>query len=207
MTTKEIAELTGKSVRRVQEWAQKTGAEIASISAKIASIKRNAPSDFTLDETIAILRTGGISESLISLLIENAQRIDINKSRTGGNMLVFLQGILDEMRSQDSRISDLESKVNKVIGNNQVTMLPPPQKTNRAALNQIVRSYADTMKIEFSNAWGMLYTECYYRLHINFKTRAKSENIGIIDFIEREGYIEEVYSIARDIFRLDKITY
>jgi len=200
MTTKEIAELTGKSVRRVQEWAQKTGAEIA-------SIKRNAPSDFTLDETIAILRTGGISESLISLLIENAQRIDINKSRTGGNMLVFLQGILDEMRSQDSRISNLESKVNNVIGNNQLTMLPPPQKTNRAALNQIVRSYADTMKIEFSNAWGMLYTECYYRLHINFKTRAKSENIGIIDFIEREGYIEEVYSIARDIFRLDKIAY
>jgi hypothetical protein len=38
MTTKEIAELTGKSVRRVQEWAQKTGAEIASISAEIASI-------------------------------------------------------------------------------------------------------------------------------------------------------------------------
>lgn len=100
MTIKQIAELTGKSNRRVQEWAQSIGAKTASIGAKTASIKRNSPADFTLEETISIMKAGGVSESMISLLRDNAHRTQSAEYVTKSDLVDFAKAIVSETMKQ-----------------------------------------------------------------------------------------------------------
>jgi len=58
MTTKEIAEVTGKKIRVVQEWVKKVSAKNASINAKSASSTSTYSADYTEEETLAIIREG-----------------------------------------------------------------------------------------------------------------------------------------------------
>ena len=79
-------------------------------------------------------------------------------------------------------------------------MLPAPQKTDRAALNQLVRAYAARNNQDHATAWGMLYNECYYRLHINLRQRAQGAEMPVIDFIETEGLLSQVLAVAKELF-------
>lgn len=74
MTIKEIAELTGNGETSIRRWV--ASAKMANeLSAKMASaLQKKKPADFTLEETVEILRAGKMSEGIISLLKENANR-------------------------------------------------------------------------------------------------------------------------------------
>lgn len=71
MTNKEISELCKVDLRTVQLWAKKVGEKISSIGEKISSSTSTYPADFTLPETIAIIRAGG-NDTLADLLAQNA---------------------------------------------------------------------------------------------------------------------------------------
>jgi len=73
MTIKQIAEITGKTERSVRLWAKEASEIISHISEIISqAIKTKKPAEFTLEETIAIIRAGG-NETLADLLLENAR--------------------------------------------------------------------------------------------------------------------------------------
>ena len=72
MTIKEIANLTNVGETTVRRWI--SSAKMAGLSAKMAqAVNDKKPADFTLPETIAIIRAGG-NETLADLLMENAKR-------------------------------------------------------------------------------------------------------------------------------------
>ncbi len=71
MTLKEIAKTANITARTAQLWAKKAGEKFSSVREKISSAGHGKPSDFTLPETIAIIRAGG-NETLANLLQENA---------------------------------------------------------------------------------------------------------------------------------------
>ncbi len=73
MTIKQIAEICQVDQRTVQLWANKAGENISSIKERISSSTSTYPANYTLDETLAIIRAGGRS-TLADLLAENAQR-------------------------------------------------------------------------------------------------------------------------------------
>lgn len=65
MTIKEVCELTGKAKNTIYLWCSK----IEQASSKIEQAKKtNIAADFTLDETVEILRAGKISEPIIEKL-------------------------------------------------------------------------------------------------------------------------------------------
>jgi predicted transcriptional regulator len=78
MTIKEIAELCGVEDRTVRYWI--SGEDFLkenfslrnAIQEKLEQGSPEHPSDFTLDETLAIIRDGGNNKTLASLLAENA---------------------------------------------------------------------------------------------------------------------------------------
>lgn len=74
MTIREIAELTGKGETSIRRWIEcaKMADKLCAKMAEALNTKKAA--NFTLEETIEILRAGKISESLISILQENAQK-------------------------------------------------------------------------------------------------------------------------------------
>jgi hypothetical protein len=58
MTTKEIAEATGKTERSVRNWAKKAGEKISPVAEKISAAGHGKPADYTQEETLAIIEAG-----------------------------------------------------------------------------------------------------------------------------------------------------
>jgi hypothetical protein len=112
MTIKEIAELTGRARRTIQDWLTncEPGEICQGILAKTARAeKEGKAADFTLDETIAILKAGKMGENLIAILKENAgkdsrlpdfqnEKLDIKEiiSETMKGMIPIFQTMIQE---------------------------------------------------------------------------------------------------------------
>lgn len=191
MTIKEIAELTGKNRTTVLRWVMKSPVQNA--QGRLSSAEKcSIPADFSLDETLEILRTGGVSEGIMSLLRENALR----RQAPGGESTIFdvLRMVVNTLEAHEKRINELEPK-------NDAAALLPPLKSSDNPLVQAVRKYSESNGIDYSDAWNALFEECYCRLRINFQKRASNEGITPVDYIEREGYREVVLSIANIVFR------
>jgi hypothetical protein len=102
MTIKQIAELATSGETTIRRWAEKASAKMADISAKMAKARETSvAADFTLPETIAIIRAGG-NDTLADLLAENAKKpshgaaqIDGIKAKLNGKQMeVYLRAAI-----------------------------------------------------------------------------------------------------------------
>lgn len=76
---------------------------------------------------------------------------------------------------------------------------PAPEKSTRAKINEIVRSYVTRTKANYTFAWNKLYSELYYRCHIDVNARAKRRKETKLDLVEKAGFIEQLHAIASEI--------
>jgi DNA-binding transcriptional MerR regulator len=209
MTIKEIAEMTNVSAETVRRWVHNLPQNVEGIKERLSLAKKSGKTsvDFSLPEVIEIVRAGG-NETLAKMLMDNAamKQLDEKKSSTlSGNHFDILRSMIDTLEAQEKRLSAVESEISS-IKKQSPKALTAPQKTDRATLNQIVRLYADAQcSGDFRQAWAWLYQECLYRLSRNFPLCAKHEGISTLDYIDREGYMSHVLSIARECLRNDKL--
>jgi len=188
MTTKEIAEATGKPERTVQRWAKTTGVKMASIGVKLASVQRSGkPADYDLEETCEIIEHG-MGKNAASLFRENA------KKAAPADRLDRLEGMIMELTKA---VAGLIPAMAIVKTSQQ--LLPAPPIASRDELRRIVNKAANESG-DYSGTWNRLYQEVYYRLHINAKTRAENSGIQALDIIEDQGLLAETIAIAREIF-------
>jgi hypothetical protein len=151
MTIREIAELTKTGETTIRRWI--TSAKMANeLSAKMAEAsKTKKAAEFTLDETIEILRAGKMSESLISLLKENAERKNLSVSEMSidvmSKMLEMMNKLMDRMdrieaNQKQSQVKQLPETVEtkKVVVEVEVVGLPPKMaRAASAAVNNVIR--------------------------------------------------------------------
>lgn len=195
MTVKEIAEAVGKEERTIQRWVKKS-AEIftdnmAAISDKMSASSPSKPADYTLEETCTIIETG-----------------------MGKNAADLYRMSAKAKPSTDDRINRLEAITEKLLltmGNMMIAIqsnqglnplaLPDntPKLLPRDELRRIVNKAANESG-DYPGTWKTLYTEIYYRLHINAQERAKNAKVSAIDILEGEGLLENAVLIAREIF-------
>jgi predicted transcriptional regulator len=143
MTIKEIAELTGKTERQIRNWISSdkmsglssekisdlSSEKISDISEKIdEAYKTKKPADFTLDETITILKAGKISEMLINLLKQSAT-VKNHNSQLIENLTV---------NKIESVLSDFMSKLIEKISTQ--NLLESPKETRKDITIQEVLS-------------------------------------------------------------------
>lgn len=76
----------------------------------------------------------------------------------------------------------------------------PLQKSDRSALNQLVRTYAASINKTAQAVWNVLYNEFLYTYHMNIKERAKGLNISTLDYLESIGKIPDLYALAYKLF-------
>jgi hypothetical protein len=210
MTTKEIAELLNKkSTKTILAWIKNNGQKMPIISQKLTDAeKTKKPADFTLDETIQILRAGNVSESLISLLIENAndKGIALSNGKARNELLtekdiefisiIVSRTVAETIKSLDNRMSNIENKYEE-----RRSLLPAPKLSDRDNLRQLINTYSNCNSFSYASVWNMLYKEVYYRMNVNLKERAENRNITAIDYADQEGLIPEILSIALEIFK------
>lgn len=189
MTTKEIAEATGKAEKTVRTWTKKTAAKSATMTAKMAASSSVHPADYDLSETCQIIETG-----------------------MGKNAADLFRMSAKEKPDTDSRLDRLESLMEKMLvtmGNMMLLQSPvqlkglpdnTPKLSPRDELRQLVNTAA-SVSHDYAGTWKTLYQEIYYRLHINATERAKNANTSAIDILESEGLLENAVLIAREIFK------
>jgi hypothetical protein len=68
----------------------------------------------------------------------------------------------------------------------------------RDNVSRIVRKYAHDNGLEHGTAWGELYREFGYRTNSNPRTAASNRKMAVIDYIETEGMMGLLESIAID---------
>lgn len=206
MNIKEIAELTGKTERSIRLWSTKASENISSISEKISySSRTKKPSDFTLEETVEIIRSGG-NETLANLLKENANR---DKDTTKDDIM-SLSKIISLTVSETIKsllpylVNNSEVKNNNVLKEpeKQLTFNDVPEKSKRAELREIINKYTAHRGCNHIEVWSQLYQQIYYRMNINVKLCADNRGMDKLDYIEKEGLLNEVLSLAKKLFEV-----
>ncbi len=72
--------------------------------------------------------------------------------------------------------------------------------TVRKALDELVKSYAVSTGADVKVAYTLLYKEFSLRYGINVYRNAKKQNLSGMSWIEANGYITQVYEIAKALF-------
>lgn len=84
--------------------------------------------------------------------------------------------------------------------NERKALLPPPQIKPREHIKMIVRDYANKNKIKFNDVYNILYKQFYYRFNKNLTLKAKKCDMTTINFAEKHGFIDDLESLAIEIF-------
>lgn len=114
------------------------------------------------------------------------------------NMNNLAQSLANKTDELDKRISNIEVQTEK-----RKALLPPPQIKPRDHINMIVREHAQKTGRKYRDVWSELYKQFSYRTNTDPRTCAKNRNMGILDYIEIEGFIETLEAIAIDVFKED----
>lgn len=203
MTTKQIAEATGKTDRSVRNWVTKAAEKSSVIAEKSSASSPMKPADYDLDETCAIIAKGlganaasvyrmNAEQSTMQVTDNDSMAIIAESLRVMSANTAAIMAMLDETRS---RVDKVEYKQHQ-----RAALLPAPQKDARAELTQLVNSYAHQQKDgDFRAAWGDLYKEVYYRMRTNVRVRARNEGVNPVDIMEQEDMLDSACAIMGEL--------
>lgn len=139
--------------------------------------------------------------------------IEVEKRYKESNNQQFPLSIEDLIIMQAQSMKELKAQVNEIASTvhmlqqaqskkAEITSSLPPanEKSIRASINQLVRSWSGRNKISFQDSFNTLYREFYYRYSIDLKTRAKNRNITPLDAAEENNCLKELLSLAVNLF-------
>ena len=153
MTIKEIAGLCGAETHTIRNWVNKKDflkenfTLRNSILEKLSHGSPENPSDYNLEETIAIIGEGGKNKTLAALLAENAANKDKLAARTMGS---------DEFVKEISGLIALNKKILAQMENSK--QLPSPQD---AAYGELAQFVIDNLAIT-GDKYDHVYVESLY---------------------------------------------
>jgi MOSC domain-containing protein YiiM len=187
MTTKEIAEATGKTERSARNWANKAGEKNSSVAEKISSAGHGKAADFNQDETLAIIEAG-LGKNAAGIFRANAEKPDTT------SITAIIRETITAM------VPVLVEVVRGAIPQQQISALPAPIELNqRDQLRRVVNGYAHRSG-DHAGAWRELYTQFYYRYHRNIRECAKNRGMDTLDYAENEGIMGELLSLAISLY-------
>ena len=190
MTTKEIAEIAGVSVQTVRRTAE-SRVGFVFVAGKKA--------DFTEKESIEIMRE--LKKKGFIQPVQNGQ-VPVQNGQVEqlgvmvANLSIMMQESMKMMVSQQNQITAILSQKTQLSIETKQTPKLSPRDELRMIVNKAAKESGD-----YSGVWKTLYTEIYYRLHINATERAKNAKTSAIDILEAEGLLESAVLIAREIFK------
>jgi len=183
MTTKEIAEVAGVS----HDTASRKIKEL--FPEKIQKGKQTRLIQKEAIMVMAELRKQGYVQPTQNAEVptQNSEAVDIAFKAA----LITLTNMAQNM---ESRLSKIETKIEQ-----RQALLPAPQIKPRDHISMLVREHAHAFQIDYPEAWGYLYKQFSYRTNTNPRERAKNRGMTIIDYIETEGMIDTLESVAMEV--------
>jgi hypothetical protein len=192
MNTREIASAVNKDDRSVRRWINKASDKMSVIKDKMSASNSTNPADYNLEETCFIIEQG-LGKNASELFRSNAKReIKVPDTNT---RLDRLEALIEKV---------LLMQLNNVVKEpeKQLTFSDAPQKTKRAELREIINKYTADRNCNHIEVWTQLYQQIYYRMNINVKICADNRGMDKLDYIEKEGLMDEVVALARKLFEV-----
>ena len=77
-----------------------------------------------------------------------------------------------------------------------------PEKSIKAKVNELVRSYATANQLDYQDVWHKVYKELYYTYHISINSYRKIHSKeSKLDVAERNGILDKIYTIISNMIR------
>jgi len=187
MTIKELAEVAGCSTKTVRR----------TIADKYPNLTKNGKvSKLTKEQCFDIIK-----------LLPKRNIIEKDLGQMSKVKETNVQGV-------ESRVDRLESKFDKLIdlmiakelGKKEEPKQLPPKLEPRDEIRKIINSYCHYTGTTQNVCWNLLYQECYYTLHRNFRLvgQNRTPKVSGLDIAEEEGFIFDILLVARNIFQLGR---
>lgn len=198
MTTKEIADSVGKTERCVRNWIGKVAETNSVIAEKISGSSPMKPADYTVEETLSIIEAGmgknaaGIYRANVRAPASTA----LNDREISLITQIVAATVAETIKQLDGRMAKIENRIEA-----RQALLPPPALKPRDHINMIVREYAGKHNIPHGKAWSELYRQFGYRTNSNPSQCAKNREMPILEYIEAEGMIETLESVAIEVMQ------
>lgn len=209
MTVKKIAEFLGKGDTTIRKWIEVASAKMAGLSTKMAQAKeQKKPAEFSFEETIFIMETGGVSKDLIDMmksnLIPNESEF-VTKEDLKGFTSSIVNDIVKPIIEQNNNfmkgfMQEVRGMLLGVGSSKEMIALPEIKKEPLSEVNQIIRAYAVKNDRAFQAVWTQFYIEFKYHTGKDVMTIAKHRGIKAIDIIREMAMEEKALQIARKIF-------
>jgi len=207
MNTREIATAVNKDERSVRRWINKASDKMSGLSDKMSGAeKTKIPADYTLEETCFIIENG-LGKNAAEIFRTNA----VNQSQYIATLESTSESTLTEKDIEmittivSLTIKSLMPHLNKPVlkePEKQLTFNDVPEKSKRAELREIINKYTAHRGCNHIEVWSQLYQQIYYRMNINVKLCADNRGMDKLDYIEKEGLLNEVLSLAKKLFEV-----
>lgn len=76
-----------------------------------------------------------------------------------------------------------------------------PEMNLRSALNKYIRDKAKEQNRYYNIVFNELYSQFYYRYNVNIVMRAKKKSMSMIEYAEEYGHLEDLYALARKLYK------
>jgi len=200
MNTREIASAVNKNDRSVQRWIKTLSVKVSSINDKMSSSSPMSPADYNLAETCMIIEHG-LGKNAAEIFRMNASHIQpIAVSNLTDKEIELISTVVSF--TIKALLPHLNNPVLKEP-EKQLTFNDVPEKSKRAELREIINKYTAHRGCNHIEVWSQLYQQIYYRMNINVKLCADNRGMDKLDYIEKEGLLNEVLSLAKKLFEVN----
>ena len=193
MTTKEIAEIAGVSERTVRRIAENEVGYVYEKGKKAIYTEKEAI------EIMSLARKQGFIQPRQNAVVPR-QNADVESILSDRDIAIISKivsvTVSETMKALDNRVAKIETRIEQ-----RQALLPAPQVDSRTHITMIVNDFVSKTGRDHRDIYNQLYREYGYRTHCNASLSAKNRGMKIIDFIESEGQIEILESIAMEIFK------
>lgn len=204
MTFKEIAEVAGCSDRTARKYARKTWPN-RNFTGTLGARLSEADSRMLMDQLPKrnMVESGKSGKS-------SAEKVPVSQVATvPSDMEKFVDRRLDRLESVVERLIGAIATITGAVQNQQpqqksLPFIPeiPVRKQIANVVNEWVmkRTNGQRDQMAFANAFQRLYKDFGDRYGIDVVKRAENRGIKPIEYLEREGKLEELYLVAITIF-------
>lgn len=198
MTIKQLSVFCQRDEKTIRRWINKAANKNVTLADKMSSSGHGVSAEFNLDEVECILRASTMSKDAVSILIANAEESrapTINSNILSSDVVQIITQIVSAtVKATLDQIPGLTTKRAQSVA----PALIAPKKDSRAHITELVRKYANAVRLPYQDVYSMLYTEYGYRTHSNPTQCAMNREMRIIDYIASINRLEELEAVAID---------
>lgn len=191
MTMSELSEFLGKSNKTIHRYAKECG--VVAVNGRLTRLNESQVKNITerVFKRVPLAVQISIRDTFSNVqgVPATNEKVESEYVKRGMDLVFGAIGKLDE------RLSKIESCIEE-----KQLLLPAPPMKPRDHINKLVREYSHAKGITFTEAWSRLYREFGYRTNTNPTLSAKNRGMTIIDYIESEGQIDTLESVAVEIY-------